>query len=260
MEKMRASRNRSAPTVDFTTNCYENDWQIMLARGYLRVVLDRCCHDFNRRRLVINNVRERARVEAAAAAAVARGDIDEYLFVDDHAAAALEFFQVSKTSLGRGYLYSISELVALHISDASYLLYYKGDSYPKRRFRWIDDAVGLMEGSGDLVVANLCWNDRFDLARSESFGQQGDFLVGYGFSDQCFLVKMSIFRAPIYNEENPASARYPDYAGESFEKRVDAYMRNHELKRLTHRRQSYVHKNVPKRGLGRILRRLRPLA
>lgn len=255
-----SSRNTGDLTVDFETNCYENDWRIVLGRHYLRVVLDRCAYPFSRRRLIVNNVRKRRPVEAAAKAAIARGHLDEYLFVEDRADAALDFFELDRTSLGRGYLYSISELVGIHASTADYLLYYKGDSYPNRRYRWIDPAIRLMESRSDLVVANLCWNDRFDEARSESFDRAGEFLVGYGFSDQCFLAKMSVFRAPIYNEQNPASARYPDYAGDSFEKRADAYMRNHEAKRLTHGSQSYTHKNVPKGGIARVLRRLRPFA
>lgn len=248
------------PTVDFTTNCYENDWRIVLGKHYLRVVIDRSAHDFSRRRLVINNVRQRAPVEAAAKAAVDRGDIDEYLFVEDHAAAALEFLQIDRASFGRGYPYSISELVGIYASKADYLLYYMSDSYPKRRHSWIKPALQLLENRGDLVVANPCWNDRFAEAAAESFGQEGDFLIGYGFSDQCFLAKMSVFRSPIYNERNPASERYPGYADEAFEKRVDAYMRNHGAKRLTHRFESYMHRNIPKSGLKRAWRRFRPLA
>ncbi|QPC93295.1 hypothetical protein [Mesorhizobium sp. INR15] len=248
------------PSVDFATNCYENDWQIVLGKDYLRTVIDRCAQDFCMRRLIINNVNSRGPVELEAQAAIARGDINEYIFAEDVASKVLEFFQVDERSFGRGYLYSISELVAIHASSADYLLYYKSDSYPQRRSHWVDAAIRLMEGRNDFVVANLCWNSRFREARSESFGQEREFFVGYGFSDQCFLAKMSIFRGPIYNEHNPASERYPAYADEPFEKRVDAYMRNHGAKRLTHSSESYTHKNVPKDGLKRIWRRLRPLA
>ncbi|MEP6567283.1 MAG: hypothetical protein ABJB10_19295 [Mesorhizobium sp.] len=247
-------------SVDFATKCYENDWQIVLGKDYLRVVVERSAHTFSRRWLIINNVKARGPVEAAAKAAVARGDLDEYLFAEDCADAALKFLQIDKASFGRGYFYSIGELVAIHASTADYLLYYTGDAYPKRRFRWIEPAIQLMESRSDFIVANLSWNDRFEKARSESFGQDGDFLVGYGFSDQCFLAKMSVFRAPIYNEPHPTPERFPAYPAAPFEQRVDAYMRNHGAKRLTHRFQSYTHKNIPKGGLMRVWRRLRPLA
>ncbi|QPC95177.1 hypothetical protein GA829_16695 [Mesorhizobium sp. INR15] len=248
------------PTVDFETKCYDNDWEIVLGKGYLRTVVDRCAHDFSRRRLIVNNVKARGPVEAAAKAAIARGDLDEYLFAEDRAAAALEFFQIEKSSFGRGYLYSISELVGLHASTADYLLHFASDSYPRRRHQWVASAIELMESRSDFVVANLCWNKRARAARAESFDRQGEFFIGYGFSDQCYLAKTSVFRAPIYNEHNAASERYPDYADELFEKRVDAYMRNHDLKRLTYGSQSYRHRNIPKSGIKRAWRRLWPLA
>ncbi len=246
--------------VDFETKCYENDWEIVLGNGYLRAITGRCAYPFSKRRLVINNVKRRDPVESAARAAIARGDLDEYLFVEDHADAALEFFQIDKASFGRGYVYSISELVGLNASKADYLLHFASDSYPRRQSRWIEPAIELMEGRSDMVVANLCWDNQYRQAEKESFDQAGDFFVSHGFSDQCYLAKMSVFRAPIYGEDNPASARYPDYADDLFEKRVDAYMRNHGAKRLTHRSESYMHRNIPKSGLKRAWRRFRPMA
>ncbi|WP_208646382.1 hypothetical protein [Mesorhizobium waimense] len=247
-------------TVDFETKCYENDWEIVLKPAYLRAVVDRCVYPFSKRRVIINNVSDRAAVEAAARATIEAGALDEYLFAEDHADAALSFFDIDKASFGRGYVYSICELVGLYASNADYLLHFASDSYPKRRHNWIEPAIDLMQSRDDLVTANLCWNDRYKEAKAESFDTAGDFLIGFGFSDQCYLAKLSVFRATIYGERNPASERYPDYADELFEKRVDAYMRNHGAKRLTHRSQSYVHRNIPKGGLKRVWRGMRPLA
>jgi hypothetical protein len=246
------------PTVDFETKCYENDWEIILRPAYLRRVIDRSAYPFSARRVIINNVSDRGFVEAAAKAAIADGAIDEYIFVEDNAAAALDFFQIDKASFGRGYVYSISELVGLHASNADYLLHFASDSYPRRRSRWIEPAIELMEDRSDMIVANLCWNNRYKQARKQSFDVEGDFFISYGFSDQCYLAKMSVFRAPIYGEDHPESARYPDYADELFEKRVDAYMRNHEAKRLTYALQSYTHQNIPKVGLKRAWRQYSP--
>ncbi len=170
-----------APAVDFSTNCYENDWQIVLGRNYLRGVVDRCAHDFARRRVLINNVKTRPRVEAAARAAVARGDIDEYIFSEDHADAALALLKLDRASLDRAYYYSIAELVSVYLTQADYLLHYKGDCYPKQRGEWIGPALQLLEARGDLVVANLCWNDHFEMAKAESFGEEGDFFVSTAF-------------------------------------------------------------------------------
>jgi hypothetical protein len=74
-----------------------------------------------------------------------------------------------------------------------------------------------------------------------------DFYIGFGFSDQCYLIKTSDFKKSIYNEINTNSERYPKYGGELFEKRIDSYMRNNNLYRITSKEISYIHKNFPKK-------------
>jgi hypothetical protein len=61
-----------------------------------------------------------------------------------------------------------------------------------------------------------------------------------------YLVRTSDFKERIYNENNSLSERYPKYGGELFEKRVDAYMRNHDKYRITHNGISYISSNFPK--------------
>jgi hypothetical protein len=95
-------------------------------------------------------------------------------------------------------------------------------------------------------VANLTWNANYTEAEAESFSSDDDFFIGYGFSDQNYLVRTSDFRSPdVYHETNPESARYPGYGGELFEKRVDSWMRNHDYYRLTYRHGAYEHRNFP---------------
>jgi len=62
-----------------------------------------------------------------------------------------------------------------------------------------------------------------------------------------YLMRTSDFRSPsVYHETNPASARYPAYGGELFEKKVDSWMRNHGFHRLTYKHAAYSHRNFPK--------------
>ena len=85
----------------------------------------------------------------------------------------------------------------------------------------------LMNNNEDYFVANPTWNLKFQEAENESFGQTADFYTGYGFSDQCYLIREDRFRSTDIQRKNVLSERYPKYGGELFEKRVDAYMRNH---------------------------------
>jgi hypothetical protein len=95
-------------------------------------------------------------------------------------------------------------------------------------------------------VFNLTWNHRFHEAKNESLKEDDQFYYGYGFSDQMYLVRTADFRAPIYEEINDASERYPKYGGELFEKRVDSWMRNNGNIRATSKQTSYIHKNFTK--------------
>ena len=65
----------------------------------------------------------------------------------------------------------------------------------------------------------------------------------------------SMQKMGIFNEQHPDSERYPVYGGELFEKRVDAYMRNHKLLRITSKHASYVHKNHTSIGPAQWLKR-----
>jgi hypothetical protein len=248
------------PSVDFETKCYENDWKFVFSDGFLEEMIERCQHQFAHRRVIINNVKNRKRVEDAACSAVARGAIDEFAFAEDHADSVLAAVGLTKKDFGRGYYYSISELVGIFLSKSEYLLHFASDSsmFPKQP-KWIAPALTVMQTHPTALVANPVWNNCFFGAMAESHDKVDDFWVGYGFSDQCYLIRPTDFRQPIYGETHPASERFPDYGGESFEKRVDSFMRNNKRVRLTYRHASYDHRNFPKSGLKRLLRRLRPL-
>jgi hypothetical protein len=103
-----------------------------------------------------------------------------------------------------------------------------------------------MSTTPDILVANPAWNNRFGEAKAESFKEDDNWFYSYGFSDQCYLIRAENFRQQIYNEQHAASERYPKYGGNLFEKRVDAYMRNKGLKRVTSKKIAYQHRNYPK--------------
>jgi hypothetical protein len=245
-------------SVDFETKCYENDWRLVLQPGWLGEMTRRCGHTFANRRLIINNVRDAGAVRQAASAAVARGEIDTFVFVADDAPRVLYALDMSEAEFGAGYVYSIAELVGLFQSDADYLLHFSSDAYMVRHDGWIAAAIATMNDHPEVMVAIPTWNASFDAPRAQGHGMLGDFHVGYGFSDQCYLVRPAEFRAPIYRHKHGASEVYPGYGSELFEKRVDSYMRLHQRKRITHRTAWYRHKNIPARGPGRWLRSWRP--
>jgi hypothetical protein len=237
------------PSVTFFTSCWERDWDILLKTGFLENKITRNDYAFTKKVLMVNNVNDRDEIKEYAERAKARGIITDYFFVEDYIDEALQFFELSKEALGKAYYYSNHELASVYLCQTDYLLFYTGDTYLEKTTPWVEPALAQMETNGDYKVANPVWNGQYEEAKRESSSEIPYFYVGYGFSDQCFLVRTKDFRAPIYNETNAASDRYPLYGGETFEKRVDSWMRNHNYLRLTFKTGSYVHEDFPKNKL-----------
>jgi hypothetical protein len=242
-----SSKERARRTVTFETKCYERDWEFVLAEGHLRRVIAECDHRFDHKVLFLNNFSDYSAAIRASRQLVAEGVIDEYVVVADHAKDTLRSLGIEEASFRGGYHYSIAELVGIARCETDYLLHFASDArMDGAGSPWISNAIDMLEEHPDLFVANPTWNRRYDEAEHEASASNDEWFFSYGFSDQCYLLDPKRLRGPIYNEKHAASERYPAYGGELFEKRVDAYMRNHSLRRITSRRVSYVHRNWPR--------------
>jgi hypothetical protein len=179
--------------------------------------------------------------------------IDQFVHVHEHAQEALDFFQLNKEKLGKGYYYSIAELVSIYLTKTEYLLHFSSDAIPEKNIPlfWLKEAIELLNEKNDVKVFNLTWDHHFKEAKNESISEDDQVFYGYGFSDQMFLVRTADFRAPIYEEINDASERFPKYGGELFEKRVDSWMRNHHHIRAPSKQASYLHQNFTKNNLAK---------
>jgi len=241
-------------SITFETKCYENDWEFILKGSYLKQMVARCNVDFDFKQLIINNVKNRELVEQYAQLKVKEGVIDAYYFAEDTEEVVLNFFNIPKESFGKGFVYSISELTGIYKCTTDYLLHFSSDAYPARnavKSNWIDEAIQLMSSNSQYVVATLHWNHLFLDAKAESYGCDKNFWTAQGMSDQCYLIPINIFRKEIYNEKHLYSERYPEYGGELFEKRVDAFLRNKNYYRLIYKKASYIHGNFPKNKIKR---------
>lgn len=237
-------------SITFETKVYENDWKFILLGDYLDVMINNCNYVFTERVLFINNVNNINKVCKYAQKKIDEGVLDKYFIVDQFADQALDFFDIKKDSFGTGYFYSISELVSIFLCKTEYLLHFSSDSFIKEsNSNWIDEAIDIFNIRQDIFVANPTWNNNYKEAKCESIAEISNFYLGYGFSDQCYLIKTDVFKKKIYNEIHIKSERYPNYGGELFEKRVDSYMRNNNLYRITSKKESYIHKNFSKNSV-----------
>jgi hypothetical protein len=236
-------------SVTFEIKVYENDWQYLLVGDYLDKMISQCDYNFKKKIIFINNVIDRTEVIKYAVKKIEEGVLDEYYIVEDFSNEVLNYFDIEKESFQGGYYYSISELVSIYLCNTDYLLHFSSDSYlVESQVGWIDKAIQLFQERNDIIVANPTWNFAYEEAKNESLSETEDFYLGYGFSDQCYLIRTDVFKEKIYNEKHVDSERYPKYGGELFEKRVDSYMRNHKKLRITSKEVCYIHKNFPKKS------------
>lgn len=234
----------------FETKVYENDWKYILLGDYLDTMISNCCCQFVEKVLFINNVDNIDEVIKHAQKKIDEGVLDKYYLVDEYADQALAFFDIEKDSFKGGYYYSISELVSIYLCKTEYLLHFSSDSFIKESNKdWISYAIEIFNQRTDIIVANPAWDYNYEGVKEESLFELEDFYVGYGFSDQCYLIKTEVFKSKMYNDINYLSERYPKYGGELFEKRVDSYMRNNKLLRITSKEVSYIHRNFPKKNI-----------
>ncbi|PGL73370.1 hypothetical protein [Bacillus sp. AFS055030] len=229
--------------VTFETKCYEKDWAILLKTDRIEKMIEYNQFQFKERILYINNVQDVKEVSRHADKLVDRDVLSSYVIVDDFSKEALNYFEITKESFKGGYYYSISELVSIYLCNTDYLLHFSSDSILEKPFNWIDLSIQKLQNDEKIKVANPIWNRKIFEAKQESIDEDENFYIGYGFSDQCYLIKTDDFKNKIYNEKNPISERYPIYGGELFEKRVDAWMRNNHFKRITFKHGNYIHQN-----------------
>ena len=235
-------------SVTFETKVWENDWQLIMRTSRLKDTIIRCFYNFNKRVLYINNVNNLSLVKQTAYQLIDEGIIDKFVNVDDFSDTALDYFNLNRNKLGKGYYYSIAELVSIYLTETNYLLHFSGDTtlLPKISNNWLGKGINILDHKSEVMVFNLTWNNNYDLAKNESEYEDNDFFYGYGFSDQMYLIRTADFKQCIYEYYDTASERYPKYGGELFEKRVDSWMRQHNYLRATYKHGSYIHKNFTK--------------
>ncbi len=239
-----------AETISFFTNCYEGDWERVLKENRLETMIERCKTNFFEKVLIINNVKDRNQVEQYAKAAVDKKIIDAYYFAEDHSEAILSAFSISRKSFHLdfydGYWYSMGPLAAIYFCKGKYLLYFTCDCMIEEGASpgWITDSVELMKKDSSIFVANPIGDDNRGECKDGTLREDDKYYYTIGFSDQCFLVETSRFYGDIYNDYHYFSERYPVYAGDLFEKRVNSYMSLNLLTRIIRKDVYYSHEKL----------------
>lgn len=225
--------------ITFETGCYEKDYRYILTDDHIRNITNGWHYPFSKVVIIINNVKD---IDDAKRRADKLKSIDEYYVVSECEDKALEFFNVKKSDFVDGWKYSAVPLVGVYVCDTKWLLFCTNDVSPiANDSTWMSMAMRIMDEKHRIFVANPIWDWKHDEAINEAEVQTADWYVGYGFSDQCFLIKASEKEKIDLSLQHHTGIKYPKYASEHFEKKINAYMRNNGLLRITYKHTAYHH-------------------
>jgi hypothetical protein len=227
-------------SVDLVVNSYERTFRTVLAPGFFPDIVAQNRRSFTRKIALINNVDNKQEAKDLADRLIARGEIDAYFFVEDYLSQALNITGLTYQDLGRVPNYSDCSLVAVTLPGSAYLLYWDAEVRLQKLANWVDPSLELMESDKRILVANPNWQK--PTLERETLAKAGKFAIGYGFSDQMFLVRKNDLARPIYQCHCLASLRNPfAHVAAIFEQRVDAFMRTHRRLRATYMDATYEH-------------------
>ncbi|SDB79868.1 hypothetical protein GA0111570_101139 [Raineyella antarctica] len=228
--------------VEFVINCFERNIDLVTAPGFLSAAVAQHDYGFQLRTLLVNNVQDRGRAEVLAQGAVERGEVDRYFFVEDLLERALTSSGFREADFGRFLHWSDCCLVALILEGPDLLCYADVDLGFAEPYDWITPALDVMARDARVAVGNPTWAmpDGGSTVAIEADEAGPGYFLGYGFTDQIFLVRRSLLAGSLRRRpvpqwlDCPVSTRFPGAAlGLFFEQLVDSFLRRHHLMRVT---------------------------
>ena len=237
----------SGAEVELVFNCFERTIGGVVDPSVLSSLAASHHHPFARRTLLVNNVTDPGRWRPALDRLVEAGAVDRWVAVADALPGALAATGLTRRDIRSRQHWSDFGLVAVTLPGPEWVCYCDPEITLPEPGDWIAPAIALMEADPRVAVANPRWTTGTS-AEEKADEVSGDFLLGYGFTDQIFLTRRSELSRPVYRSalpvvlRSPASLRYPaSFDSTVFEMRVDAYMRAHGRLRATHRWIRYDH-------------------
>lgn len=278
MELFRASSEKeeyrmiNGEKVTLASNCYEKNIDIVTDVAYAKKLflygLD--CVDY--RMLLISNVQDKEMAKEKCESLKKLNIIDDYIFSFDCSEAIQNTFLgcdrqsfLRKTTLHErvqaflrkrkiksiydGIYYSVSQIASIVTCPTKWLLFVTEDVqiHPETLENWGGQAINIINGKTEVLVANPIWNEKSDEAQKESLYEDEEFWYSECFSDQCFLINTDKLKSikDILSEKNDECERvFPYYGGNCFERRICAYMKNHHLLRATYKHDFYIHSDI----------------
>lgn len=172
---------------------------------------------------------------------IADESVSKWLVTSDLESESLSSYGLSKEDFSAVPYASIADLVAIRDCKSEHIVYFAGDCAPWGRSNWVSEGVEILNSNKNFMIVNPTWNGFYGHSRHENHAEFPEYYLGFGFSDGCYLARTSDLAADIYKETNSVSESvYCKSHGNTFEKRVNAYMRNHGKLRVTLKNSAYI--------------------
>jgi len=214
-------------SISFNTAVCYKDWNALLCEGLLESRLYNIGYEFDEVNIFVNNVDDVKDVMDIA------NNLDFVDRVFDSASIKDQVLGFFGVEMGDEVWYSIAPFSAIYHSTCEYIFFITPDSDVKTRdTSFVQDSMEMLKDS--VVLTTPSWQGRMG---------GGLWKMDQTISDQCFIMKSDVARSQIYNEPTEKIEKYPTRAGESFEKRLCAYIRAKNLQRAVHTQSYYKHKN-----------------
>lgn len=248
MEERSISSPDPGP-VEIIFTAWENNIRSVLEIGTLDRLVSQHQFPFATTTLIINNVENRSEVVRLATAAVERGEIDRYVFADEHDASAARLFGVSRRRLGRFWNWGNAHMVAYVLDPAPgvprdrWILISDVDCHLIDRFDWITPSLHLLERRPEILMAMPSWGDEgsiSDTVHLEADDYDSGFALVPGYCDVHVLTdprRLLKYESPLRHVHwwsSPISARFESPGFQILGGMLDAFMRMNRLYRAVH--------------------------
>lgn len=228
------------PQVDLVINCYERTYRDVLSPGFFPRIAESCRFTFARHVALLNNIQDIESARRLGENRKSDGEIQQYFRVEDYLEEALRTTGLRRSDLKNIPHYSNWALVALIIPGSEFMVHWDAEIRMAEPYNWIEPSLRLMRADPRIAVANPLW-DKGENAL-EFREKSGEFMLGYGFSDQVYLLSRKEFAQPVYRHWVPIALRYPvAHIAPYFEQMVDSYMRANYRYRATLTAARYLH-------------------
>lgn len=234
-------------SVGLVVNTYERTYREVLSPGFFPEIAAQNRRECDEVVALVNNVVDRADARDRAEALVAAGEISAYAFVADHLDEALRAARLPARALRRRPYLLDYGLVMPHVVGTRWLLGWDAETRLPEATDWLTPSLDLLVDDRRVFHTSLAWSvgPGEPGPLGEAVDHVGDFALGWGFSDQLFLVRRDDLVGPIWRSFAPAAAVRHAPHPYTFEYRVEAHQRAVRRHRATLTTARYETNNLP---------------